>query len=365
MLIYMIENILNGKFYIGKTVKTVEERFKQHIRCAKRGVNRKLYDAMNHYGIDQFVFYVIEDNIQSEDVLNEREIYWIAKLNAIENGYNMAEGGQGGASIVPKHWDEKHHASFHDYLYNRGGIELISKRMKENNPMKGRKHANESKEKMSLSREKYKEAYRERFKGENNPMYGYTKEYVEAHKNESEFCRNLSDKWAEKTEVYSKEYVEVHKNESEFCEKLSRIRQEMSERFSGEGNPMYGRNDQCYGARRWNAEVKGKTAEEIYGVEWAKQRAEKQSEAMKRLWKDKNYKKKRLAACEKQGEKISKRLKEYNKKNAKTCPYCGKTVSPTNFIRWHGENCKFRDDKTETDTLEKALKLRDMAKTLK
>lgn len=335
MLIYMIENILNGKFYIGKTVKTVEERFKQHIRCAKRGVNRKLYDAMNHYGIDQFVFYVIEDNIQSEDVLNEREKYWITKLNAIENGYNMAEGGDGGASIVPKHWDENHHANFYDYLYNRGGRELISKRMKENNPMKGRKHTKESREKMSQSKEKYKEIYSQKFSGENNPMYGYTKEYVEAHK-----------------------------NEFEFCEKLSRIRQKMSERFSGEGNPMYGRNDQCYGARRWNAEVKGKTAEEIYGVECAKQRVEKQSEAMKRLWKDENYKKKRLAACDKQGEKISKSLKEYNMKNAKTCPYCGKTVSPTNFIRWHGENCKFRDDKLESDNFDRIKELRDMAKNL-
>ena len=335
MLIYMIENILNGKFYIGKTVKTVQDRFKQHIRCAKYGINRKLYDAMNHYGIDKFVFYVIEDNIQSEDVLNEREIYWITKLNAIENGYNMAEGGQGGASIVPKHWDENHHASFHDYLYNRGGRERLSKRMKENPPMKGCKHTDDAKKKMSQSKEKYKEIYSQKFSGENNPMYGYTKEYVETHKNESEFCRNIS-----------------------------RIRQEMSERFSGEGNPMYGRNDQCYGARRWNAEVKGKTAEEIYGVEWSKQRAEKQSEAMTRLWKDDNYKKKRLAACEKQGDKISKSLKEYNKKNAKTCQYCGKTVSPTNFIRWHGENCKFRTDKTETDTVARVMELRDMAKRL-
>ena len=92
----MIENILNGKFYIGKTVKTVQERFKQHIQRAKKRINCKLYDAMNHYGIDKFVVHVIEDNIQSEDILNEREIYWIAKLNAIENGYNMAAGGNGG-----------------------------------------------------------------------------------------------------------------------------------------------------------------------------------------------------------------------------------------------------------------------------
>lgn len=363
MLIYMIENILNGKFYIGKTVKTVQERFNQHIRCAQRGENRKLYDAMNHYGIDKFVIHVMEDNIQSEDVLNEREIYWISKLNAIENGYNMAEGGDGGGSIVPKHWDENHHAKFHDYLYNRGGRERLSKRMKENNPMKGRKHTKESREQMRQSREKYKEIYRERFKGENNPMFGYAKEYVEAHKDD-EFCSNLSDKWAERSIQYSKEYVETHKNDSEFCKKLSRIRQEMSERFSGEGNPMYGRNDQCYGARRWNAEVKGKTAEEIYGTERAKQLAENQSETMKRLWKDENYRDKILTSLESRGKKTSEKLKEYNKKNAKTCPYCGKTVDPSNFIRWHGENCKFRHDKDETDTLEKAIQLRDMARNL-
>lgn len=311
MLIYMIENILNGKFYIGKTVKTVQERFKQHIQRAQKRINLKLYDAMNHYGIDKFVVHVIEDNIQSEDILNEREIYWIAKLNAIENGYNMAAGGNGGASIVPKHWDEKHHKNFHDYLYNRDGIEMIRKRMKENNPMKGRNHSDESKEKMSQSKEKYKEAYSERFSGKGNPMYGYIKEYVEKYKNESEFCK-----------------------------KLSRIRKEMSERFSGKGNPMYGRNDQCYGARRWNAEVKGKTAEEIYGVEWAKERAEKQSDTMKKLWQDENYRQRRREQSKGRGKIISERLKEYNKRNAKTCPYCGKTVSPPNFLRWHGERCK-------------------------
>lgn len=311
MLIYMIENILNGKFYIGKTVRTVQVRFKQHIQCAKKRINRKLYDAMNHYGIDKFVVHVIEDNIQSEDILNEREIYWITKLNATKYGYNMAEGGQGGASIVPKHWNEKHHRSFHDYLYNRGGRELMSKRMKENNPMKGKKHSKETREKISKIVKKYRREHPELFKGPNNPMYGYTKEYVETHKNKSELCK-----------------------------KLSKAFQERSKRFSGKGNPMYGRNDQCYGARRWNAEVKGKTAEEIYGVEWAKERAEKQSDAMKKLWKDENYRQRRHEQSKERGKIISESLKEYNKRNAKTCPYCGKTVSPTNFLRWHGERCK-------------------------
>ena len=184
----------------------------------------------------------------------------------------MAAGGNGGALIVPKHWDENHHKNFYDYLYNRGGIEMIRKRMKENNPMKGRKHTKESREKMAQSKEKYKGEY--------------------------------------------------------------------SERSSGKGNPMYGRNDQCYGVRRWNAEVKGKTAEEIYGVERAKERAEKQSDIMKKRWQDENYRQRRHEQSKERGKIISERLKEYNKRNAKTCPYCGKTVSPTNFSRWHGERCK-------------------------
>ena len=49
--IYKITNIINGKLYIGKTGKTIEERFQDHKRASKAPyVNRPLYDAMNKYG---------------------------------------------------------------------------------------------------------------------------------------------------------------------------------------------------------------------------------------------------------------------------------------------------------------------------
>jgi len=37
--------------------------------------------------------------------------------------------------------------------------------------------------------------------------------------------------------------------------------------------------------------------------------------------------------------------KEHNKLNAKDCPYCvKKQIGPSNYKRWHGDNCKHKGD---------------------
>ena len=55
--IYCITNIINSKRYIGKTTLTVQERFKQHCKDSQkeRCDKRPLYDAMNKYGIENFI----------------------------------------------------------------------------------------------------------------------------------------------------------------------------------------------------------------------------------------------------------------------------------------------------------------------
>lgn len=93
--IYKIVNKVNNKIYIGQTSKTIEERFKAHLQKANQHINRYLYDAMNHYGYDNFQIFEIEKC--DDNCMNEREIYWIEKLNTImPNGYNMTKGGGGG-----------------------------------------------------------------------------------------------------------------------------------------------------------------------------------------------------------------------------------------------------------------------------
>ena len=93
--IYVITNQLNGKQYVGKTLKNPTQRFKEHCRDSKkeRCNKRPLYDAMNKYGIDNFSISIIEECSDIE--INEKEIYWINKLNTYSNGYNATKGGDG------------------------------------------------------------------------------------------------------------------------------------------------------------------------------------------------------------------------------------------------------------------------------
>ena len=90
--IYKITNNINGKVYIGKTTKTVEERWKGHLKKMNYKKN-KFYNALNKYGIDNFTIEEIEEC--DDDLLNEEEIYWINFYNSYENGYNSTGGGDG------------------------------------------------------------------------------------------------------------------------------------------------------------------------------------------------------------------------------------------------------------------------------
>lgn len=106
MKIYKITNLITGKLYIGQTSKTLNERLEAHIRCAKKKVNRYLYDAMNHYGFHNFTIEVIEETCEA--LANEREIHWIAQLNTLlPNGYNMTIGGGGGNTLASKSLEER------------------------------------------------------------------------------------------------------------------------------------------------------------------------------------------------------------------------------------------------------------------
>lgn len=94
--IYKITNTLNNKIYIGQTSKSIQERYSVHLKCAKKKINRYLYDAMNKYGVDKFKVECIGE--YPNDVLDEQERYWISYFNSNnrEFGYNMTPGGGGG-----------------------------------------------------------------------------------------------------------------------------------------------------------------------------------------------------------------------------------------------------------------------------
>ena len=91
--IYLIENKINDKKYIGKTYLSIEERWKQHwldSRKAHNG-NRPLYKAFQKYGIENFSISELEYCENCE----EREKYWISFYNSYHEGYNATLGGDG------------------------------------------------------------------------------------------------------------------------------------------------------------------------------------------------------------------------------------------------------------------------------
>ena len=95
--IYKITNNTDSKFYIGKTTRDVDVRFKEHLNeCDKPHTYQShLYNAMQTCGKENFTIEII-DTAETIEELDEKEIYWIAKLDATNSGvgYNIAPGGK-------------------------------------------------------------------------------------------------------------------------------------------------------------------------------------------------------------------------------------------------------------------------------
>lgn len=90
MVIYKTTNLINGKFYVGKDVR--------NLNCYL-GSGKLLKRAIKKYGKDNFIKEILEKcNNLSE--LEEREKYWIKNLNSIGKGYNLTEGGTGGDTFT-------------------------------------------------------------------------------------------------------------------------------------------------------------------------------------------------------------------------------------------------------------------------
>ena len=94
--IYKITNKINGKIYVGQSIN-IQERWNQHKYKAQipseKGYNSAIHVAFRKYGIDNFIFEVIEECDYL--LLDERERYWIRELDSLTpNGYNILIGGQ-------------------------------------------------------------------------------------------------------------------------------------------------------------------------------------------------------------------------------------------------------------------------------
>lgn len=89
--IYMLTDKRNGKKYIGKHNGSV----KNYI------TGGKIPNAIiKKYGINIFERIILEDNIDSDIKLENKEKYYIEKYKTFSNGYNLTKGGDGGGSWI-------------------------------------------------------------------------------------------------------------------------------------------------------------------------------------------------------------------------------------------------------------------------
>lgn len=99
MVIYKITNTVNGKIYIGQSVRDVNIRFNEHLsdKISTDYFHLAVRKYLKEYGKDVFSVEVI-DTASSIEELNQKEIYWIDYYRTFIgfkdcNGYNSSLGG--------------------------------------------------------------------------------------------------------------------------------------------------------------------------------------------------------------------------------------------------------------------------------
>ena len=142
-IIYCWRNVHNGKRYIGQTIHP-KARFNHHKQYLGNydGPNH-FYRAMNKYSSMSDWEYTIIEEVPKE-MLDEREIYWIAFYDSFKDGYNMSEGGM-------RHDGYKHSEETRRKISEAGKGKKWSTetRSKISESMKGKKRSTEISRKIS------------------------------------------------------------------------------------------------------------------------------------------------------------------------------------------------------------------------
>jgi group I intron endonuclease len=102
-IIYLITNKVNGKKYVGQTVKALKHRWNQHKRDARVGSTQSLHCAVRKYGPTSFTIEVIAASL--EPFLNDLETFFIQMhcSRTKQHGYNMTAGGDGAGAGEDNH----------------------------------------------------------------------------------------------------------------------------------------------------------------------------------------------------------------------------------------------------------------------
>jgi len=122
-VIYLLIDGTNDKEYVGQTTRSVEERFKEHVRK-----NYYIGNAIRAHGENMFTIAIIKE-CENKEELNLWEKHFIRSRDTkYPNGYNLTDGGD----CCWKHTDET-------------CAKISLKKMGKNNSFFGKKHSDKTK----------------------------------------------------------------------------------------------------------------------------------------------------------------------------------------------------------------------------
>jgi group I intron endonuclease len=145
--LYKITNLENEKCYIGWTGRTVADRWQRHKDDAlKNRDNRKFYNAIRKHGIDCWQVETLLE-VPSVEEAKSKEIELIEQFDSYRQGYNATKGGDGNNGIV---------MSEESNLARSIALKGVPKTY---DRMKGKKHSQETKAKISMAHQGMKKPW--------------------------------------------------------------------------------------------------------------------------------------------------------------------------------------------------------------
>lgn len=104
-IIYLITNTVNGKKYVGQTVRKLSTRWNIHKADARNGCDFIFHRAIRKYGPDSFTVESIAEITAGDGIgksLNQLEILFVYIHDSYNSGYNMNLGGGSSALASPE-----------------------------------------------------------------------------------------------------------------------------------------------------------------------------------------------------------------------------------------------------------------------
>lgn len=272
MIVYLIENLINHKIYIGQTKVTIADRFNGHKKDSKRTKRAfsYLHNAMAKYGIENFEISKISE-ASSKEELDKLETWFIKFFESTnrEIGYNIEHGGNGPNKVSEETRKKlsiassgKNNHSYGKPAWNRGIPLSDNQKKKLSKIFKGKKFSEETKRKIAESRTKKPCS----FLGKK-----HSKESLEKMAKAA-----MNRKHSEETKQKISKATKGRKLSEETKKKLS-------ESKKGNKNPSYGKVPHNKGVPL-SLEQKEKMSKALTGKKHSDEAKKKMSESGKKAW---------------------------------------------------------------------------------